>query len=120
MFQFPLATVSLIDENNYLIKLNKVTPTKGRIVELFDQIEVISNTKYNHFLIDLSEMVPVDRQNRVLIDFHIARLSNRIAFFASNEMGIMMARLYEKLLKSRCTFRVFSEKEEAIAWLKTA
>lgn len=117
MLQHPLATVTQIDQLNYLITLNKVTPTKSRIVEMFEHIDVLSSSKENHFLIDLSRMLPIDRENRILVDFHIARLSTRIAFFSSNEMGLMMARLYEKLLKSRCTFRVFNEKEEAMAWL---
>ncbi|MCT4561540.1 MAG: STAS/SEC14 domain-containing protein [Crocinitomicaceae bacterium] len=118
MLHFPFADVSKLDENNYLITLKRVSPSKSLIVEVFNQLEILSKTRDKHLLIDLSNMIPLDRQSRQLIDAYLERITDRIAFFSSNEMGIMMARLYQKLLRARCTFEVFNEKEEAIAWLR--
>lgn len=99
------------------VTLYRQIPSKRNLGVLFDLLMKEGETKENLMLVDVSQGLPLIRENRILVDQHLKSIGKKLAFYSSTDMGHMIARLFIQLSETSLSMRVFKDKYEAMDFL---
>lgn len=112
-----LALVKLLPRGVVYLQINREIPTQKLLVELRSVIEDLAGKRKHRFIIDLSNALPMVREDRLLTDSSLSDFSEKVAFIYKTELGKMIARLFVNLSESDIKMKIFSSEDHALNWV---